>query len=45
MRMITIVFLLLFTSLLTSACNTMEGMGRDIKKGGQNLEESAEKHK
>jgi len=31
--------------LLLTACNTMEGAGRDIKAGGKNLEKSAQEHK
>jgi predicted small secreted protein len=27
------------------ACNTMEGAGKDIKKGGEKLEDSADSHK
>ena len=29
-------------TLLLSACNTMEGMGQDIQKGGEKLENKAE---
>lgn len=29
---------------LLSACETMEGLGRDTEKAGDNLEQSAEKH-
>jgi entericidin B len=28
-----------------SACNTMEGAGQDIQKGGKALEDSAERNK
>jgi predicted small secreted protein len=28
-----------------AGCNTMAGAGKDIQKGGENLENSAEKHK
>ena len=28
-----------------SACNTMSGAGKDIQKGGEAIENSAEKHK
>ena len=31
--------------LFLTACNTMEGVGRDIKAGGKNLEESAKENK
>ena len=26
-------------------CNTMEGLGKDIKKGGDKIEKAAERHK
>lgn len=44
MRLITI-FALLILALANTGCNTMEGMGRDIKKGGHNLEKAAENNK
>jgi predicted small secreted protein len=28
-----------------TGCNTMSGLGKDVKKGGEKLEDSAEKHK
>ncbi len=28
-----------------TACNTMEGFGRDVSNGGQKIEKSAEQHK
>ena len=28
-----------------AGCNTMEGAGKDIKEGGQKIEDSAQKHK
>jgi entericidin B len=28
-----------------SACNTMEGFGKDMKKGGEAIEKSADKNK
>ena len=27
-----------------SACNTVQGVGKDIKKAGETIEETAEKH-
>ncbi|MCF8494777.1 MAG: entericidin A/B family lipoprotein [Rickettsiaceae bacterium] len=33
------------SALILTACNTMEGVGRDIKAGGKNLEESAKDNK
>ncbi|MFM8610297.1 MAG: entericidin A/B family lipoprotein [Burkholderiaceae bacterium] len=31
------------TAALLAGCNTMEGIGKDIKKGGQVLEDAAKK--
>ncbi|HWH38315.1 MAG TPA: entericidin A/B family lipoprotein [Usitatibacter sp.] len=28
-----------------AGCNTMEGLGKDIKKGGQKIEKAADRHK
>ncbi|MCL4800895.1 MAG: entericidin A/B family lipoprotein [Burkholderiales bacterium] len=42
------IFALLTGLLLSStlvACNTMEGLGEDIQRGGQSLEREAEEHK
>ena len=33
------------TALLVSACNTIEGMGQDIKAGGNAIEGAAQKAK
>jgi len=30
---------------LLAACNTMEGLGKDIERAGQKLENSAQRHK
>ena len=30
---------------MLSACNTFEGFGQDVQKGGENIEESADKNK
>jgi len=32
---------LLLAALMLVGCNTMEGLGKDIKKGGEKLEKSA----
>jgi predicted small secreted protein len=34
---------ILLLMLATSACNTMEGVGKDIQKAGETLENSAKK--
>lgn len=39
-----IVYVMLMTMAL-AACNTMSGLGEDIQRGGQKLEDSAEKNK
>jgi predicted small secreted protein len=36
-------FSLLLAVLFLAGCNTMEGLGKDIKKGGEKLEKAAEK--
>ena len=42
-------FIIWTTALLTllgvSACNTMEGMGKDIEAGGDAIEDSAEENR
>lgn len=40
MKKIMIALMLLGT-LTVAACNTMEGLGEDVQKGGENLEEAA----
>ena len=30
---------------ILAACNTVEGLGKDIQVGGEKIENSAEKHK
>jgi predicted small secreted protein len=37
--------LVLIAALALSGCNTIEGMGKDIKKGGEAVEKAAEKAK
>ncbi len=41
-----IVIILLSAAFLAgiAGCSTMKGLGQDIKKGGQSLENSAERH-
>ncbi len=34
---------ILGAAFLLSACNTMEGFGRDVQSGGKKIEEKAEK--
>jgi entericidin B len=44
MKLCSIV-VLAFSALALSACNTIEGMGKDIQAGGQAIERSAEQNK
>ncbi|BET25950.1 putative small secreted protein [Limnobacter thiooxidans] len=39
------VFLLAFSALSLSACNTIEGVGKDIQSGGQAIERTADQNK
>ena len=41
----SILFFLGLSMLLLTGCNTMEGLGRDVKAGGEKLEETAKEHK
>lgn len=45
MRQITLVFSFITMALSLTNCNTMEGMGKDIKKGGQKIENTAAENK
>lgn len=36
---------ILMSLFAVSACNTMEGLGQDVQKGGQNLENAANNSK
>ena len=33
--------LLVLLAMLTTACNTVEGLGKDLKKGGEAIEKAA----
>ena len=37
--------LLALATLTLAACNTMQGLGQDIERGGEKLQDSAEKAK
>ena len=43
-KIVSVLSILLFALGLT-ACNTMKGMGQDIEKGGQKMENAADKNK
>lgn len=40
-----VLFSLLMSTLGLMACNTIEGLGKDIKAGGSAIERKAEEHK
>lgn len=44
-RMTVTVLAALSAMILLAGCNTMEGVGKDIKKGGEAIEKAAEKAK
>ena len=37
------IFSLLLAAVFLASCNTVEGLGKDIKKGGEKLEKAANK--
>ena len=38
-------FAALAAALTLSACNTMQGVGKDVERGGQKVQEEAKEHK
>lgn len=44
-RIVHAVLLAMTLATSLAACNTMSGLGEDIQRGGQKLENSAEKNK
>ena len=44
-RSIIAVLLGLFAAAIVAGCNTIEGLGKDVKKGGEVIEKAAEKAK
>ena len=43
--MLMLVALSLASPVLLTACNTMEGAGKDIQKGGDKVQQEAREHK
>ncbi|WP_417580978.1 entericidin A/B family lipoprotein [Nitrincola sp.] len=41
MKKQSIVFLLLLAAFVLSGCNTVEGVGKDVQRGGEALEDAA----
>ena len=44
MKLVSTLLILAFATVL-SACNTMEGAGKDIQRGGEKLENAADHNK
>jgi predicted small secreted protein len=44
-KSVIFVLLGLISAVTLSACNTVEGIGKDVKKGGEAIEKAAEKAK
>jgi predicted small secreted protein len=43
--MLVLVALTLGSPVLLTGCNTMQGAGRDIERGGQKIQDEASEHK
>jgi predicted small secreted protein len=43
MKSFTVLVALITAALLLSACNTMQGIGQDLKKAGEKIEDAAKK--
>jgi entericidin B len=43
--MLVLVALTIGSPVFLTGCNTMQGAGRDIEKGGQKIQEEAQEHK
>ena len=39
------IFALIAACAVLAACNTMEGLGKDVQKTGKKIEKAAERHK
>ena len=44
-RVCALLLLVMFSSGVLTACNTMAGAGKDIQKGGEKINEEAKEHK
>ena len=43
MKSLTVLAALITAALLLSACNTIQGIGQDLKKAGEKIEDAAKK--
>ncbi|KDE38868.1 MAG: entericidin A/B family lipoprotein [Nitrincola lacisaponensis] len=41
MKKISMLFLLLLSTMVLAGCNTVQGVGKDVQRGGAALEEAA----
>ena len=41
MKKLLAILTLMFTAVVISGCNTVEGMGKDIERGGEKLQQNA----
>lgn len=44
-KLVLLLVALAIGSIPLAACNTVQGAGKDIEKGGQNIQEEAKEHK
>jgi entericidin A len=44
-KLVLLLSTLAFGSVALTACNTMQGAGRDVEKAGQKVQEEAKEHK
>ena len=44
-KLVLLLAALTFGSVSLTACNTMQGAGRDVEKAGQKVQEEAQEHK
>lgn len=43
--MLRSLFASITAAFLLTACNTMQGIGKDVERGGERIQDSAQKHK
>lgn len=43
MKQVMVVLTLVFSTLLAVGCNTMQGVGEDIERGGEKIQEKADR--
>lgn len=43
-RLIALLMLVMFSSVILTACNTVAGAGKDVQKAGEKVEDAAKGH-